>query len=199
MKFQFIERHHSSHSVELMAGLLSVSRSGYYGWRSRPACRRSVMDGQLVDEIHAIQDEYKYRYGSPRVGEELRRRGYRVGENRVARLMREHKLGRRARKRFRSTTDSNHGLAVAENLVEREFDVAAPNLIWASDLSYVSTAEGWLYLCVILDLFSRRVIGWAMGSRMGAELMIQAHLLQLRGDSAAVGVRKLLCGSDLAV
>jgi len=135
------------------------------------------MDGQLVDEIHAIQDEYKYRYGSPRVGEELRRRGYRVGENRVARLMREHKLGRRARKRFRSTTDSNHGLAVAENLVEREFDVAAPNLIWASDLSYVSTAEGWLYLCVILDLFSRRVIGWAMGSRMGAELMIQALIM----------------------
>lgn len=135
------------------------------------------MDEQLVDEIGAIQEEYKYRYGSPRVSEELRRRGYRVGKNRVARLMRESKLGRRAKKRYRSTTDSNHGLAVAENLVKREFDVAAPNLIWASDLSYVSTAEGWLYLCVILDLFSRRVIGWAMGSRMGTELMIQALIM----------------------
>ena len=146
------------------------------------------MDEQLVDEIGAIQEEYKYRYGSPRVSEELRRRGYRVGKNRVARLMRESKLGRRAKKRYRSTTDSNHGLAVAENLVKREFDVAAPNLIWASDLSYVSTAEGWLYLCVILDLFSRRVIGWAMGSRMGTELMIQALIMACTHRDPPAGV-----------
>jgi transposase InsO family protein len=177
MKFQFIERHQQAHSVELMARIFGVSRSGYYAWKSRPTCERSVMDQRLVEEIRAIQEECKYVYGSPRASEELRRRGYRVGENRVARLMRESKLGRRAKKRFRSTTDSTHHHAVAENLVQREFTVAAPNVVWASDLSYVSTAEGWLYLCVILDLFSRKVIGWAMGRRMTAGLMIQALIM----------------------
>ena len=177
MKFHFIERHQSAHSVGLMAELLEVSRSGYYGWRSRPASARARRDEQLVREITAIQEQFKYRYGSPRVREELKRRGFQVVENRVARLMREYRLGRRVKKRYRSTTDSNHGHAVAENLVNRDFDVAAPNLIWASDLSYVSTAEGWLYVCVILDLCSRKVIGWAMGSRMTAGLMIQALIM----------------------
>jgi putative transposase len=135
------------------------------------------MNEQLVDEIKQIQEGVKYRYGSPRVTEELRRRGYRVGRNRVARLMRESKLGRRVKKRFRSTTDSKHGLPVAENLLQRKFTVTGPNVVWASDLSYVSTVEGWLYLCVILDLYSRKVIGWAMGRRMTSDLMIQAFIM----------------------
>jgi putative transposase len=177
MKFQLIERHHGAHSVELMAKVMGVSRSGYYAWRSRPACTRAREEEQLVREITAIQEQVKYRYGSPRVREGLKRRGFGVGKNRVARLMREYQLGRRVKKRYRSTTDSKHGHAVAENLVQREFDVAAPNRIWASDLSYVATAEGWMYVCVILDLYSRKVIGWSMGSRMRAGLMIQALLM----------------------
>ena len=120
-----------------MAEILEVSRSGYYGWRSRPASARSRRAEELVREITVIQEDVKYRYGSPRVTEELKRRGYGVGENRVARLMVECNLGRRAKKRYRSTTDSNHRHAVAE------------------DLSYVATAEGRQYLCVILDLYSR--------------------------------------------
>jgi len=179
MKFQFIERHQQAHSVELMARIFQVSRSGYYAWRSRPASERSVMNERLAEEIKAIQEEgkYKYVYGSPRVTEELRRRGCRVGKNRVARLMREHKLGRRAKRRFRSTTNSDHSHVVAENLLQREFRVPEPNMVWASDLSYVATSEGWLYVCVILDLYSRKVIGWAMGTRMTAALMIQALLM----------------------
>lgn len=177
MKFQFIERHQQTHNVEMMARMFEVSCSGYYAWRSRPPSDRSVMNERLVKGIESIQEEVQYRYGSPRVTAELRRRGYRVGKNRVARLMRENKLGRRAKRRYRSTTNSKHGLAVAANLVNREFYVAAPNQIWTSDMSYVSTAEGWLYLCVILDLYSRKVVGWAMGTRMTADLMIQALIM----------------------
>lgn len=188
MKFQFIERHQHAHSVEMMARIFDVSRSGYYAWRRRPASERSRMDEQLVSAIELIQNEAKYRYGSPRVTEELNRQGYRVGKNRIARLLRTYKLGRRAKRRYRSTTDSNHGFPVAENLVQREFDVAEPNLIWASDLTYISTAEGWLYLCVILDLFSRKVVGWAMGSRMSADLMIQALLMACMSRRPPKGV-----------
>ena len=177
MKFQFIERHQQAHSVELMARLLGVSRSGYYAWNCRLECEHSVMDGRLEEQIRVIQKECDHRYGSPRVTEELRRRGYRVGENRVARLMREHRLGRRAKKRYRSTTDSHHSHEVAENLLRREFRVPGPNMVWASDMSYVATSQGWLYLCVVLDLYSRKVIGWAMGARMSAALMVQALLM----------------------
>ena len=135
-----------------------------------------------------IQEKVKYTYGSPRGSEALRRSGYRVGENRVARLMRESKLGRRAKKRYRSTTDSNHRHLVSENLLQREFDVPEPNLVRASDMSYVATAQGWLYLCVILDLFSRKVIGWAMGTRMTSELMIRALLMACMNRKPPEGV-----------
>lgn len=188
MKFQFIERQHSAHSVGLMAELFGVSRGGFYAWRSRPASKRSLTDKGLVEEIVKIQEKVKYTYGSPRVSEALRRSGYRVGENRVARLMRESKLGRRAKKRYRSTTDSNHRHLVSENLLQREFDVPEPNLVWASDMSYVATAQGWLYLCVILDLFSRKVIGWAMGTRMTSELMIRALLMACMNRKPPEGV-----------
>jgi len=172
-----MERNRRSHRVEWMAKVLGVSRSGYYAWRRPPACERARDEQQLVREITTIQEQVKYRYGSPRVREGLKRRGFGVGKNRVARLMREYRLGRRLKKRYRSTTDSKHGHAVAENLVQREFDVAAANRIWASDLSYVATAEGWMYVCVVLDLYSRKIIGWAMGNRMRANLMIQALLM----------------------
>jgi transposase InsO family protein len=188
MKFQFIELHQEAHSVEMMARLFEVSRSGYYAWKSRPASKRVALNEQLVEEIKQIQEEVKYRYGSPRVTEELRRRGYRVGRNRVARLMRESKLGRRRKRRFRSTTDSKHRFPVAENLLQREFTVSGPNVVWASDLSYVSTADGWLYVCVILDLYSRKVIGWSMGRRMTAELMIQAFIMACMHRNPPEGV-----------
>ena len=126
-----------------------------------------------------IQEHVKYRYGSPRVTAELRRRGYRTGHNRVARIMRENELGRRPRKRFRSTTNSEHGLEVAENLLNRKFNVAAANMAWVSDITYVATSQGWLYLCVVIDLYSRKVVGWSMSSRMKTDLVLQALMMGL--------------------
>jgi putative transposase len=177
MKFRFIEEHREVHSVVKMAGMLGVTRGGYYAWRTRARSKRSRKDEQLVEDIKVIQQEVKDRYGSPRVHRELRRRGKQVGHNRVARLMRVNGLGARRRKRYRSTTDSRHDLPVAENLLNRRFEVPATNMAWVSDITYIPTAEGWLYLCSILDLHSRRVVGWSMSSRMTGDLVVQALLM----------------------
>lgn len=188
MKFRYMEEHRKSHSVEMMARILGVSRGGYYAWSSRGRSDRSREEERLLDEITAIQEESKYRYGSPRVMEALARRGYRVGHNRVARLMRENGLGARRRRRSRSTTDSNHGLPVAENLLNREFDVAQTNRVWVSDLSYIATAEGWLYLCVVIDLYSRKVVGWSMSRRMKTDLVLQAFMMACMRRKPAAGL-----------
>ena len=177
MKFRFIEGHREVHSVVKMAKILGVTRGGYYAWRSRAASRRSAEEQQIVGQIKGIQAKVRDRYGSPRVHRELRGRGIRVGRNRVARLMRQHGLGAKRRKRYRSTTDSAHALPVAENLLNRGFEVPAANQVWVSDLTYIPTAEGWLYLCTVLDLHSRRVVGWSMSSRMTSELVVQALLM----------------------
>jgi putative transposase len=174
-----MEDHQGAHSVGKMARVLKISRSGYYAWRCRSLSEREQSQRRLKEEISVIQEQMKYRYGSPRVTEELRRRGYRVGHNRIARIMRENGLGRRPRKRFRSTTNSEHGLAVAENLLNRKFDVAAANRAWVSDISYVATSKGWLYLCVVIDLYSRKVVGWSMSSRMKTDLVLQALMMGL--------------------
>jgi len=177
MKFRFIEKHREVHSVAKMARMLGVTRGGYYAWRSRAPSKRSRQEERIVEEIKAIQAEVKDRYGSPRVHRELRCRGIRAGHNRVARLMRLKGLGAKRRKRYRSTTDSGHSLPVAENLLNRGFEVPAANQVWVSDLTYIPTAEGWLYLCTILDLHSRRVVGWSMSSRMTTQLVVQALLM----------------------
>lgn len=177
MKFGFIEQHRGSHSVGKMARMLRVSRSGYYAWRSRAACKRAVEQQELVGQINTIQEEVKYRYGSPRVTVELRRRGFVVGENRVARLMSLQGLGARLKKRFRSTTDSSHSLSVAENLLNRGFEVGKANEAWVSDITYIPTAEGWMYLCTVMDLYSRRIVGWSMSSRMKSELVVKALMM----------------------
>ncbi len=179
MKFMFIDEHREAHSVERMAELLGVSRSGYYAWVDRPRSERSRQEERLVEEIRAIQSGCEYTYGSPRVSKALRERGYRVGRNRVARLMRENGLGVRRKRRYRSTTDSRHSLPVAENLLERCFEVPEANQVWVPDISYIATAEGWLYLCVIIDLYSRKVVGWSMSTSMRTELILQALTMAL--------------------
>jgi putative transposase len=188
MKFRFIEEHRGTHSVGKMARVLGISRSGYYSWRCRSHSEREQSQKRLKEEISLIQEQVKHRYGSPRVTEELRRRGYRVGHNRIARIMRENLLGRRARKRFRSTTNSEHGLEVAENLLDRKFDVAAANRVWVSDISYVATSEGWLYLCVVIDLYSRKVVGWSMSSRLKTDLVLQALMMGLLRRNPPAGL-----------
>jgi putative transposase len=179
MKYHFMADHRGEHRVEKMAVNLGVTRSGFYAWARRGKAPRRAEDEQLGELIKGIQQELKYRYGSPRMTQELRRRGRRVGHNRVARLMREGQLGARPRKPYRVTTKSNHGHPVAENLLQRQFSVSAANRVWVSDITYIATAEGWMYLCVVLDLYSRRVVGWSMGKGLGMELAVRALLMAM--------------------
>jgi len=177
MKYRFMEEHREEHRVERMAEVLGVMRSGFYAWRRRGESRRREQDQGLGELIRGIQQEVHYRYGSPRMTRELHRRGRQVGHNRVARLMRQGQLGARRRKAYRVTTNSKHSHPVAENLLHRVFRVSAANRVWVSDITYIPTAEGWMYLCVVLDLYSRRVVGWSMGQGLGVRLAVQALLM----------------------
>ena len=151
---------------------LSVSRSGYYQWVGREQSVRAEANAELSKEIRRIYDEHKGRYGSPRITQQLRQEGVVCGENRVARLMRENELAARRKKAFRPRT-TLPGQGAAPNLI-KELEPSAPDQVWASDITYVATLEGWLYLAVILDLFSRRVVGWKLGETLEAELVVTA-------------------------
>lgn len=162
MRFAFVDAERANHNVTILCRVLRVRCSGYYAWRDRDESARTKDDRVLGVEVAAVFAESKKRYGSPRVHRELRANGHRVGRHRVARLMREQKLRARARRKFVRTTYSNPGLPTARNLLNRKFEVEAPNTVWAGDVTYLPTREGWLYLAVMLDLYSRRVVGWAM-------------------------------------
>ena len=179
-----------------MARQLRVSRSGYYAWQKRPESSRSREGRRLMLEIRAIHEESRRSYGSPRVYAELGMRGYQVGRKRVALLMRKAEIQARRKRRFRKTTDSNHRFPVAANALARDFAAPAPNHKWVADITYVWTREGWLYLAVILDLFSRYVVGWATDSHIDGELARKALRMALAGRSVAPG---LLHHSDRGV
>jgi transposase InsO family protein len=180
VKFAFIAAEKASYPVRVLCRTLEVSRAGFYAWHTRPAAARTRADHRLGVEIKAIHAETRQRYGSPRVHAELRDRGHRVGRKRVARLMRQHGLCARRRRRFRVTTDSNHPLPVAANVLGRQFTVVAPDTAWVTDITYLWTREGWLYLAVILDLFSRAVVGWAMSAQITTQhLTLQALKMAL--------------------
>jgi transposase InsO family protein len=144
-----------------MCRVLGVAKSGFYAWAKRPKPARARRDAQLAAEVAAVHKRSRNAYGSPRVHAELKARGVRVGKKRVERLMRENGLQARRKRRFRRTTDSRHPHPIAPNLLARRFDVEAPNRAWVTDVTAIWTLEGWLYLAVMLDLFSRRVVGWA--------------------------------------
>jgi putative transposase len=189
MKYQFMDHQRQFHRVEKMARVLEVSRSGYYAWRKREASKHAQEDEALVAEIRDIQEKVaKYRYGSPRVTKELRRRGHNVGRKRVARLMRANGLNARPRKKFRTTTISGHRHEAAPNVVNREFRPERPNQVWASDATYIATAEGWLYLFVVIDLYSRRVVGWAMSKSLGSATLLQAFWMAMARRGAPEGL-----------
>ena len=179
MKFVFIAAEKATYPVRVLCRTLEVSRAGFYAWQARAAAARTLQDQRLGVEIQAIHAESRQRYGSPRVHAELRDRGHRLGRKRVARLMRRHGLCARRRRRFRITTDSTHPLAVAPNVLARRFAVPAPDTAWVTDITYLWTQEGWLYLAVILDLFSRAVVGWAMSARITRHLTLQALTMAL--------------------
>jgi putative transposase len=177
MKYRFMAEQRGSHSVGKMAKVLKISRSGYYAWLGRPESRRQGAEAELTEEIREVQRKAKQRYGSPRVTAALRRAGRRVGHNRVARIMKENGLQARPKRRFRVTTKASESLPVAENVLGRNFGVATVNAAWVSDITYIATAEGWLYLAVVLDLCSRRVVGWSMGTHLSTELVLRAFFM----------------------
>jgi putative transposase len=159
----------------LMCALLAVSVNGLRAWlRGGSPDRRRLTEAQLVALLRAIHAEVKCAYGSPRMLAELRARGFRVGKTRVERLMREHDIRARHKRRWKATTDSRHGLPVAPNVVARNFTPEAPNRLWSADLTYLWTDEGWLYLAVVIDLFNREVVGWAIKERMTADIVTDA-------------------------
>jgi transposase InsO family protein len=166
-----------------MCRVLEVSKAGYYAWRARPLSERTKADRRLTGHLRVLHRAVKARYGSPRMYVELRARGEVCGENRVARLMRQAGLRAKSPRRFRVTTQSQHRERVAANLLDRRFPVARhPQLdrTWAGDITYIPTREGWLYLAVLLDLASRRVVGWAVQTRLDQELTLSALRMALR-------------------
>lgn len=174
MKYTFIHEHRSSFRVEKMCRVCDVSRSGYYAWRQREKSRRQDENEQLVGKIKNIHAVNRKVYGSPRITEELRAQGVCCGKNRVARPMRLNGIKAKTVKRYRVTTNSAHRLPVAPNLVNRRFAADECNKLWVSDISYIATREGWLYLAVIIDVFSRTVVGWSMSERLHDTLTVSA-------------------------
>lgn len=172
--FQLVHAERALYPVAFSCRVLGVSRSGYYRWSGATVSMRARADEKLSAEVREIHGEHKGRYGSPRVHRELRARGCRVGRKRVARLMRQEGLRGRTPRRFRKTTDSRHRHRIAPNLLARDFTASAPNKVWVGDMTYVPTRDGWLYLAVLLDLFSRRAVGWAMSDHIDTELALNA-------------------------
>ena len=174
MRFAFVEEHRNRMPVSRLCRIMDVSPRGYRAWRSRPLGNRQRKD--MVVLAH-IREQFRLSlgsYGRPRMTEELKELGLDVGHRRVGRLMRENGIAVKRNRKFKATTDSNHSFNIAPNLLERDFTADRPNRKWAGDISYVWTREGWLYLAVILDLHSRRVIGWAVSNRMKRDLAIRA-------------------------
>jgi putative transposase len=174
MRFRLIDAAKESFPVTRLCQVLGVSQSGYFAWRSRPASCRQREDLVLLAHIRSAFARSSGTYGSPGMTRELQDEGLEVGRRRTARLMRENGLKARQKRRFKRTTDSHHALPVAPNLLEQDFSAEGPNQKWAADISYVWTSEGWLYLAVVLDLFARRVVGWAVSDRLHQELALEA-------------------------
>jgi len=172
--FAWIEERRSEYPVAVLCRVLEVSRSGYYAWRTRPPSEAATRREELVAQIRGVHAEMKARYGSPRLTVELQSRGVVCSVNTVAKAMKRHGIRAKTAKRFARTTDSNHRLPVAENVLDREFTATKPNEKWAMDLTYLPTVEGWLFLALVVDLFSRRIVGWSMAATMTSRLVVDA-------------------------
>ena len=179
MRYRFIDEHKKAWPVILMYDVLSVSRSGYYDWTGRSPSRRAQSNRKLDSRIRDIFARHRQRYGAPRITDALHDEGIECSENRVARRMRVQELKAIQAKKFKVTTDSNHTKPVAPDLVEQDFSATAPNQKWTSDISYVWTDEGWLYLAVVMDLYSRAIVGWSMNRRMTQQLVCDALTMAL--------------------
>jgi putative transposase len=172
--FSFIEQHREVWPVAVMCETLGVSAQGFYAWRSRPKSEQQQRRDALLVDICAVHAEVKGRYGSPRIHAELQAKGVECCVNTVAKLMRDNDIRAKTARKFRNTTDSNHPFPVADNLLSREFDAQGPNERWVTDITYIPTREGWLYLAVVEDLYSRMVVGWSMSDTMTSRLVVDA-------------------------
>jgi len=157
-----------------MCKVFDVSRSGYYDWLNRDLSERRKEDGKIKDKILEIYYNSRMTYGSPRILKELKNQGIKCGKKRVERLMQELDIQSIQKRKFKVTTNSQHELPVADNILKREFDVDKPNKSWVSDITYIYTKEGWLYLSVVMDLYSRKIIGWAMENNLNQDLVLKA-------------------------
>jgi transposase InsO family protein len=196
MRFAFIDVEKASYPMRILCRVLQVSRSGYYAWRARKPSARNLEDERLRPKIAEAFKIGRGTYGSPRVRAELVDQGFEIGRKRVARLMRELGLQGVSPRKFRVTTNSDHDHPIAENVLDRDFEASGPNKKWATDITYIYTGEGWLYLAVVMDLYSRRIVGWSTADHLKTELCLDA--LQMALDHRA-GVEGLIHHSDRGV
>ena len=183
MRYICIDRRRTQYPVRMMCRLLKVSSSGYYAWRVRPESQRAQTDRELTGVIRRLHADSQGVYGSPKMRDELKDEGYRCGRHKVARLMRLAGLRGCPKRRFKITTECDPSHPVAKNLLRQDFAAEAPNQRWASDITYISTHQGWLYLAVVMDLYSRRIVGWSMSRWLNRHLVIDAL-------SMAIGSRR---------
>src|ERR1700760_706318 len=189
MRFRFIEDRRADYPVRILCSALEVSPAGYYAWRSRPESRRSTANRQLVNDIKRVYRDAYGRYGSPRIHIELKAQGRGVSRGRIERLMRYHGIRAiMARPRWVRTTDSRHDLPIAPNLLDRNFVAPAPNCVWLADITYVETDQGWLYLATVMDLYSRRIVGWAMADHLRTELPLAALRMAIAAKRPGAGL-----------
>lgn len=188
MKYAWIDGQRDVYSLQAMCDMLGVSTSGYAEWKQCGGPTRWLSDAQLLTLIRAVHAEYRQAYGSPRITEELKGRGIPVSKERVRRLMKAHGIRARHKRRYKATTDSKHGMPVAPNLLDRQFVTNAPDQVWTADITYIPTREGWLYLAVVMDLYTRMIVGWAMDSRMTRELVMNALRMARFRRNPALGL-----------
>lgn len=204
MRYQFIQQQMTGQqvrqpvlsippSLSAWCRVMGVSRSGYQAWKKRRAGKRAQEQAELLEKIRVVHQASRQTYGSPRVCHELREQGHRCGVNRIARLMRQHQISAQIKRRFVTTTDSKHEMPVAENLLKQDFTAKEPDQRWVCDFTYLWTGQGWMYLAVVLDLYSRRIVGWAMRNSMDKELVIAALRSAVLLRRPSVG---LVCHSD---
>jgi putative transposase len=197
MRFAFIEEHRGTWPITIQCTVLEVSRSGFYAWRGREPSATQLRQESLTETIREIHAESRRTFGGPRVYRELLKRGHAINQKTVEKYMRAAELRSKTCRKFRvSTTDSNHPHPIAENIVNRHFEPSGKNETWTADITYIPTDEGWLYLAVVEDLFTRQIVGWSMADHMESRLVVDALEMALQRELPGAG---LVAHSDRGV
>jgi len=188
LRFHFIDSVKKAYPLCLLCKVMCVSRSGYYSWQNRSLSARDRERKQLIPRVKAIHKRSRSTYGKRRIAEKLQSEGFPCGKHKAGTLMKLAGVQAKHNKKFKATTDSKHNLPVSPNLLKREFTVLQPNMVWVGDITYIWTEEGWLYLAVVIDLYSRRVVGWSINKRMTKQLVMDAILMALWRRKPAPGL-----------